>query len=173
MQGKQLVSDGSLPTMNPPENVLHSDSAPAPAYLRIRSQYAKICSNIVQLREEEEKDPPEDRSKKAATLSTALEEWYRASGIGEITQSLDYNDVMRTKLQISYYYHEAQFQLLSISLLCPQRSSPVGPQDCRDRELLKRSIRETLTVSNTIPSDYLLQDWYVLRETASFASRLY
>ncbi|KAH3953672.1 hypothetical protein HBH70_238930 [Parastagonospora nodorum] len=153
-----IVSDGSLPTKNPPDNVLQSDSAPSSEWLQIRSQYAKICSKILQLRVGREKEPSEDLSHNAVTLSTALEKWYKASGISQMTPSLDYSDFMRAKLQISYYYHEAQFQLLSISLLYPQPSSPIGSQESRDRELLKRSIREILTVSNTVPSDYLLQD---------------
>lgn len=140
-------------------------------WLWIRSQYSRICSNILQLQAGAKEEPSEDRSYRAVMLSTALEEWYTSTKISEMTHSLDHRDGMRVKLQISYYYYEARFHLLSISLPDLQSSSPAGSQEYR--QLLKRSIQETITSSNTIPSDYLLQDWYVSHETASFQIRLY
>lgn len=74
--------------------------------------------------------------------------------------SLDHSNAMRAKLQTSYYYYEARFQLLSISLPNPQSSSLAEFQECRG--LLKRSIREIIALSHTIPSEYLVQDYTYL-----------
>lgn len=131
-------------------------------WLLIRSHYSKICSNILQLKVGAEEEPSTDRSTRAA-LSTALEEWYESNKVSRMILSLDLNDAMRIKLQLSYYYYEAQFQLLSTSLLNSRFSSPAGLQD--SRKLLRRSIQESITYFSTIPSEYLLQDWYVLHET--------
>ncbi|EMD66030.1 hypothetical protein COCSADRAFT_170432 [Bipolaris sorokiniana ND90Pr] len=157
-----LVSDDSLPTTNPPDDVLENDSATTPSleWLWIRSQYSKICSNILQLTVSAEEKPSEDRSNRAVTLSTALSEWYRSTRISQMMLSLDHSNAMRAKLQTSYYYYEARFQLLSISLPNPQSSSLAEFQECRG--LLKRSIREIIALSHTIPSEYLVQDYTYL-----------
>lgn len=153
-----LVGDGSLPTTNPPDNVLEGNLAttPFPEWLWIRSQYSKICSNILQLRVGTEENPSEDHSNRATTLSTTLEGWHRSTEINQMMLSLDHSDAMRVKLQISYHYYEARVQLLSISSPDPHSSSSTGPMDCR--ELLKQSTRETIKCSSTMPSEYLLQD---------------
>nr|C9K7C4.1 RecName: Full=AM-toxin biosynthesis protein 12; Flags: Precursor [Alternaria alternata]BAI44748.1 hypothetical protein [Alternaria alternata] len=153
-----LVGDGSLPTTNPPDTALPSEVATTLSleWLRIRSQYSKICSNILQLGVGAEGEPSENRSNRAVVLSAALEEWYGSVEISQMMLSLEHSDAVHMKLQTSYHYYEARFQLLSISLPDPRSSSPTGSQECR--EVLRRSIREVITGSNTITSEYLLQD---------------
>ncbi|RYN60138.1 hypothetical protein AA0119_g13296 [Alternaria tenuissima] len=153
-----LVGDGSLPTTNPPDTALPSDVATTLSleWLRIRSQYSKICSNILQLGVGAEGELSENRSNRAVALSTALEEWYGSVEISQMMLSLEHSDAVHMKLQTSYHYYEARFQLLTISLPDPRSSSPTGSQECK--EVLRRSIREVITGSNTIASEYLLQD---------------
>ncbi|CAE7033948.1 hypothetical protein PTTW11_05314 [Pyrenophora teres f. teres] len=160
-----LVSDSFLPTTSPPGNTLKSDSAATPSLelLSVRSQFSKICSDILQLREGANEKSSEDCSTRAVTLSTALEEWYRSTKISQMMLSLDHHDVMRVKLQISYYYYEAQFQLLSTGLAYPSTSSLAKSQELR--QLLNQSTREIITCSSTMSSEYLLQDLYVFHNT--------
>ncbi|KAK1913947.1 AM-toxin biosynthesis protein 12 [Pyrenophora teres f. teres] len=154
-----LVSDSFLPTTSPPGNTLKSDSAATPSLelLSVRSQFSKICSDILQLREGANEKSSEDCSTRAVTLSRALEEWYRSTKISQMMLSLDHHDVMRVKLQISYYYYEAQFQLLSTGLAYPSTSSLAKSQELR--QLLNQSTREIITCSSTMSSEYLLQDF--------------
>ena len=77
--------------------------------------------------------------------------------------TLNHDDVMRTKLQLSYYYYEAQLQLLSTGLAYPSTSSLAKSQELR--QLLNQSTREIITCSSTMSSEYLLQDWYVFHNT--------
>ena len=75
---------------------------------------------------------------------------------------LYHDDVMRTKLQLSYYYYEAQLQLLSTGLAYPSTSLAKSQEL---RQLLNQSTREIITCSSTMSSEYLLQDWYVFYNT--------
>ncbi|EUC26878.1 hypothetical protein COCCADRAFT_42192 [Bipolaris zeicola 26-R-13] len=153
-----LVGDDFLVTTNPPDNVIDSDLAAIASleWLCVRSQYSKICSNILQLRVGAEEEPSKYHSDRAVSLSTALEEWYRSTRVSQMILSLDHNDTMRIKLQTAYYYYEARFQLLSISLPNPQCSSPAESQEYR--KLLKQLTREIIPLSSTMPPEYLLQD---------------
>ncbi|KAI1676183.1 Fungal Zn binuclear cluster domain containing protein [Pyrenophora tritici-repentis] len=168
-----LVTEGSLPIMNRSDSILRSDVATTRSFewLWIRAQYSRICSNILQLRVDAEEEPSKDHSNRAVALSTALEEWYQSTRVNQTILSLDHNDAMRIKLQTSYYYYEALFQLLSISLPDLRSCSPIESQ--KYRELLKQPTRETVTLSSTIPSEYLLQDWYVSHKVVSLTTRLY
>ncbi|KAI0570462.1 Fungal-trans domain-containing protein, partial [Pyrenophora tritici-repentis] len=126
-----LVSEGSLPTTNPPESTPGSDVATTSSseWLWIRSQYSKICSSILQLRVGAEEEQSKDHFNRVTALSTALEEWHRSTRISQMMLSLNHNVVMRIKLQTSYYYYEARFQLLSTSLLDPQYFPLAGSQE--------------------------------------------
>jgi hypothetical protein len=137
----------------------------------IRSQYSKICSGILQIRIGAEDKTNEHYSNRAATLSTALEEWYRSTTIRHMLSSLDHSDAMRIKLQISYHHYEARFHLLSPGLSDPQTSPPTGSEECR--KLLNQATRDIITCSSTIPSEYLLQDQYVFYETESIMIHMY
>ncbi|KAJ5055165.1 hypothetical protein J3E74DRAFT_469272 [Bipolaris maydis] len=153
-----LLSDGALPTTNLSDNVLESGFATTQSleWLQIRFEYSKICENIMQIKVGAEAKSPEDRSNRAVTLSTALEEWYRSASISQMRLSLDHNDAMRVKLQISHYYYEARVELLSINLPDPQPSYVTVSQECT--QLLRQSTRDIITCSSTIPSEFLLQD---------------
>ncbi|KAF7573953.1 Fungal-trans domain containing protein [Pyrenophora tritici-repentis] len=168
-----LVSEGSLPITNPSDSIIGNDVATTHSseWLWIRAQYSKICSNILQLRVSAEEEPSKDHSNRAVALSTALGEWYKSTRVSQMILSLDYKDAMRIKLQTSYYYYEARVQLLSISLPDTRSSSPAESQEYR--ELLKQSTRETISLSSTMSSEYLLQDWYVSHKVVSLTIRLY
>ncbi|KAJ6204071.1 hypothetical protein PSV09DRAFT_2377681 [Bipolaris maydis] len=81
-----LVSEGSLPMVNPSESIPGSDvvTIHSSEWLWIRAQYSKICSNILQLRLGAEEEPSKGHSNKAVALSTALEEWYRSTRYKEL-----------------------------------------------------------------------------------------
>ncbi|EMD58200.1 hypothetical protein COCSADRAFT_176804 [Bipolaris sorokiniana ND90Pr] len=157
-----LVGDGSLPTLDKPNNTLQSDilTASSLQLLWNRLKYSRICSRILQLRVGAEGESSEDRLDRAVVLSTALEEWYKSVETSQMMLSLDHSDITPVKLRISSQYYEARFQLTSISLPDPHTSFPVGSKE--RRKLLKPSIREIIMLSSTIPSEHLLQDYNCL-----------
>lgn len=140
------------------DNILQTEvlAATSSQWLRVRSQYSRICANILQLRAVADKELSKERLKRALALSEALEAWHSSAESNQLMLSLDKSDAMRFRLQTSYYYHEALFQLIAMSP--PNSESPFWMGCGKCKELLDRSAWEIITSSSTILIEYLLQD---------------
>jgi hypothetical protein len=140
------------------DDTLQSDSPTASSlqWLEVRSQYSRICSDILQLRVNADKQRSKDGASKFLALSTALEGWHRLASTNQVILSLENSTAARIKLQISYCYHEARLQLTSISLVGPQSSFPVRSGEWT--KSFKQSVWEIITRSSMISSENLLQE---------------
>jgi hypothetical protein len=126
-------------------------------WLWLRMQYSRICLNILQLRIDADRDLSQDRLDRVVALSTALEEWYRSAGTNQtMLPSLEQSDALRVKLKMSYYYHEAQLQLIGMNSPGLELSLPQGPR--QRKKSLRSSIKAIIISSSTMPLEYLAQD---------------
>ncbi|KAJ6192148.1 hypothetical protein J3E72DRAFT_399418 [Bipolaris maydis] len=154
-----LVDKGSLPTMSLRDDTLQSDipTVPSLQWLEVRCQYSRICSDILQLRVNADKERSKDGASTSLALSTALEGWYRLASTNQVMLSLEKSIAARIKLQISYYYHEAKLQLTSVNLVGSQSSFPVGSGEWT--KAFKRSAWEIITSFSMLLSEHPLQEY--------------
>lgn len=140
------------------DDTLQSDipTVPSLQWLEVRCQYSRICSDILQLRVNADKERSKDGASTSLALSTALEGWYRLASTNQVMLSLEKSIAARIKLQISYYYHEAKLQLTSVNLVGSQSSFPVGSGEWT--KAFKRSAWEIITSFSMLLSEHPLQE---------------
>ncbi|OJD33818.1 fumonisin biosynthetic transcription factor [Diplodia corticola] len=157
VQTFSILGDDFLPTATTPKSAATDTTAsiPSPDWLEIRSKYARICSNILQLRGSLKGNATMDRSGATLALAAALKEWYTSSATAPIISTAPDGAGMRMKCQMFNHYHEALLHLGSLSLSLDKRL----PAGCEQSKNLRcESLREVITSSNTISSNSVLRD---------------
>ncbi|EUC39654.1 hypothetical protein COCMIDRAFT_110948 [Bipolaris oryzae ATCC 44560] len=153
-----LVDSASLPALEISNKTLQSDDSTVTSlrWLLVRLQYSRICSKILQLRIGADGEPSKDRLDIALALSAKLDEWYRLAETNQMMLLLDTSDASRLKLQVSYYYYEAQFQLASVYPRGPEPSLPLGPGQRIGS--LRSSIKAIILSSSTLSLEDVFQN---------------
>ncbi|KAK0638127.1 Terrein cluster-specific transcription factor terR [Lasiodiplodia hormozganensis] len=157
VQTFSILGDDFLPTATIPKCGATETTTPIPSadWLEIRSKYARICSNILQLRGSLKGNATMDSSGATLALSAALKEWYASTDTGPVISSAPDEAGVRIRRQMFNHYHEALLHLGSLSLSLDSCLSA----GCEQSKTLRReSLREVITSSNTISSDSFLQD---------------
>ncbi|KAF4545509.1 Fumonisin biosynthetic transcription factor [Lasiodiplodia theobromae] len=157
VQTFSILGDDFLPTAIIPKCRATETTTPIPSadWLEIRSKYARICSNILQLRGSLKGNATMDSSGATLALSAALKEWYASTDTGPVISSAPDEAGVRIRRQMFNHYHEALLHLGSLSLSLDSCLSA----GCEQSKTLRReSLREVITSSNTISSDSFLQD---------------